>query len=246
MDKKKIINIYLIIITVITVCAMILGVTRIVKNSAPLFSLGKSSEVSEDTKLEAFDKISLDLSVCEVNLKIGTDYHISYQLAGAAASEFTPTVNVADDTLTVVQKKAKNSSFFKSLNSCIITITVPSNANLTEIKIGTDVGDINIDDIICKNCTIDSHVGDIDINNAKAESLIIKADVGDIDVKDGKCDIVSVTSNVGDVKIKDIVCNAVSADSNIGDVTVDNVLDESGNKPQMDINLDIGSKKIDD
>ena len=246
MDRKKIINIYIIVITVLTVLAMIYGVYRIFKIGSPLLSLGKSKNVSESVDVESFEKMELDMSVCEVELKPGDDYHVSYDLEGLNTTEYIPQIDVKDGALTIVQKKAKNASLLNSLRSCVVTITVPKDAKLTSIKMTTDVGDLNIKDIKCDDINIISHVGDIDVVDATVDLLTIKADVGDIDINSGKYDTISVTSNVGDVKVKDSICNTVTADSNIGDVSVDNVLDESGNKPNMDVNVDIGDKNIND
>lgn len=246
MDKKKIINIYIIGITILTVLAMIFGVYRIFRIGSPLLSLGKSKDVSESVDVDSFEKIELDTSVCKVELKLGDDYHVSYDLEGLNTTEYVPQIGVKDGVLTVTQKKSKNTSLLNSLRSCEITITVPKDTNLTSVKMTTDVGDLNVKDIKCDDVNINSHVGDIEITDATAGMLTVKADVGDIDVKSGKYDAISVTSNVGDVKVTDSICNAVIADSNIGDVFIDNVLNESGNKPSMDVNVDIGDKNITD
>lgn len=244
MDRKKIINIYIIVISIVAVLAIIVGVTRVVKVGVPLLSVGKTSNASEATKLEAFECVKLDTSVCEVNVTIGDDYNIEYDLAGILSNGYAPQIEMSDKTLCVTQKKSSKSSLSKSLASCSVTITVPRDANLKSIEMTTDVGDLNVDDILCKELTIYSHVGDIQVNNVEGELMKVSADVGDIDITKCKNDTISVNSSVGDVVIKDTVSSVVSVDSNIGDVTTDNVLDASGNKPQMDINVDIGDKDI--
>lgn len=186
------------------------------------------------------------MNVCDVNIKTGDDYELIYVFNGVASENYAPKSEVKDGTLYVTQKDEKKSSLFKTSKSCDITISVPSGVKLKNIEIKTNVGDLNIDDIRCKEMTINSHVGDADIKNVTGDLIELTADVGDVGIKKCEFDTISVTSNVGDVKLKDTICNVVSVDSSIGDVAVENVLDASGNKPQMDINTEIGDKKGDD
>lgn len=243
MDRKRIINIYVAVLTVITVIGILVGVWRIFGNGGMrIFS--SQGDISESMELDSFDKINIDVNVCEVNMQYGDKYEVSYEISGPGAQSHIPVIEVKNGELTITKKAHKRVGISKSLINCRLSVTIPQSANMSDITVNTEVGDFKIKDIACDNFTIDSDVGDVEINNVSANVISINTDVGDLDIKNSTFNTIDIKSNVGDVEVDNTVCELIKGDCNVGDVRLNNVKNAAGGDPQMDIDLDIGDKKV--
>ena len=112
-------NIYLTILTIVTVLCIIGGTcyhvigwgVSLAEHFVPFFK-SQQEETStkqssaDNTKLDAFSNISVDVKVMDLTLTKGSDFSISY----SASEKLVPEYDVDDGTLVLTQKGLKSDS----------------------------------------------------------------------------------------------------------------------------------------
>ena len=90
-----------------------------------------------------------------------------------------------------------------------------------DLKIESDVGDINIEGFRDAYLEVDTNVGDLEVD--KIKNVIAKSDVGDIKIEN-IYEYVKIETNVGDVRIENLnITKDSEIDSEIGDVKIENI-----------------------
>lgn len=210
-------TIYVIILAMITFACMAVGVIR---NFMPVQGQwgrgdGESKMIGQEATIDAFQKLDVDVSVCDLTIEVGDDYGITYK----GSENLTPKYVVEGDTLTITQNNnTKILNGFKS-KKCKIVLTVPKKDALTSVNIDIAVGDLKMDALTMDDLHVKQNVGDM-----KMGDLVIKS--------------VQVDSNTGDVHMERVAIDSLEISSNIGDVKVSSVtsLDEYG----FDLKTDLG------
>ena len=217
-------NVYLILITVITILCIIAGtgyhLVRFglsVAEGLPSFSEfieaisdwdddgddnddsdnGISTSVDASQKnLDAFSSINADLNVVDLTIQRGNTFSITCK----ASKKLTPE--------------------YKVENNCL-TITVAD--TLTDLKLHTNVGDVDLSGLNVLALDLRADVGDIDLENCTLETSTLDANVGDIDLEDCTFTSMEITSNVGDVDLdckEDLSDYHIELGTGVGDVNV--------------------------
>lgn len=105
-------------------------------------------------------------------------------------------VKTEKDTLTITYDvESKNFEAGPEL-----VVYVPRKSEFEKINIQTHVGDVDLDNINCKNMDISSNVGDIELENIMSEIAIVKSNVGDIDISGNVNNKVDAETKVGDIE----------------------------------------------
>lgn len=92
-------------------------------------------------------------------------------------SYLEPKFEVKDGVLKIVQKSGKNTVGNNNANTIIY---VPGYKFLEEIDVKVNVGEIQIEDIAGKSCEIETNVGEILLEKVDFENFDLKANVGEI------------------------------------------------------------------
>lgn len=225
-------NIYLTVITIITIICIIAGTCyHVIGWGVHFFSeqpfishiLGdndtEAESVNQTTEtLDSFDNMKLDISVSDLTVTTGDSYSISYNTNRAV---LIPKYEVSHGTLTVTQK-SKHNNFWGSTH-CAITITVPESAVLSNLTADGSVGDVLFKDIQAQKSTLDFSVGDLDLENCALGDCSIDTSTGDIDVKDCTFGNMEIDTSVGDVNVsvsQDLASYDMTLDTGVGEVTV--------------------------
>lgn len=225
-------NIYLTVITIITIICIIAGTCyHVIGWGVHFFSeqpfishiLGDNDTESESLNqttetLDSFDNMKLDISVSDLTITTGDSYSISYDTNRAV---LIPKYEVSHGTLTVTQK-SKHNNFWGSTH-CAITITVPESAVLSNLTADGSVGDVLFKDIQAQKSTLDFSVGDLDLENCALGDCSIDTSTGDIDVKDCTFGNMEIDTSVGDVNVsvsQDLASYDMTLDTGVGEVTV--------------------------
>lgn len=225
-------NIYLTVITIITIICIIAGTCyHVIGWGVHFFSeqpfishiLGdndtEAESVNQTTEtLDSFDNMKLDISVSNLTVTTGDSYSISYD---TNRSVLIPKYEVSHGTLTVTQK-SKHISFWGN-NHCAITITVPENTVLSNLTADGSVGDVLFQNIQAQKSTLDFSVGDLDLENCALGDCSIDTSTGDIDVKDCTFGNMEIDTSVGDVSVsvsQDLASYDMTLDTGVGEVTV--------------------------
>lgn len=207
-------NVYLTIITIVTIACIIIGTF-----SHVIFGLGgfikyvvtdkyeilNNSDISDESysdsniSLDAFKNIVIDTDVIDITVVSGDSF--SYSLN--CNKKLTPSISVANDTLNITQGKIRSVNIFGFHNvKCKMKVTVPSGTALNSADIKSDVGNIKINNANFTNMAISTDVGNIDLSSITFDKLKISSDVGNINISDidriDACDI-NIASDIGSI-----------------------------------------------
>lgn len=207
-------NVYLTIITIVTIACIIIGTF-----SHVIFGLGgfikyvvtdkyeilNNSDISDESysdsniSLDAFKNIVIDTDVIDITVVSGDSF--SYSLN--CNKKLTPSISVANDTLNITQGRIRSINIFGFHNvKCKMKVTVPSGTTLNSADIKSDVGNIKINNVNFTNMAISTDVGNIDLSSIKFDKLKISSDVGNINISDidgiDACDI-NIASDIGTI-----------------------------------------------
>ena len=243
-------NVYLILITVITILCIIAGtgyhLVRFglsVAEGLPSFSEfieaisdwdddGDDSDDSDDNddsdngistsvdasqkNLDAFSSINADLNVVDLTIQRGNTFSITCK----ASKKLTPEYKVENNCLTITQYAKAHNALGRN-KKCSVTITVAD--TLTDLKLHTNVGDVDLSGLNVLALDLRADVGDIDLENCTLETSTLDANVGDIDLEDCTFTSMEITSNVGDVDLdckEDLSGYHIELGTGVGDVNV--------------------------
>lgn len=186
------------------VCCLAIGFLLVIVGRAAggtmSYAIGKDFEVyidndsesytNETMELEEFDNLTVDVESCDVEIRQGESYQISYKLE----KRNIPDIEVKDGRLTVVKKPEKKhrfggsfiwfSNMFVVSKQAIITITVPEEHKLSELNVDCEFGNIKIDNMVAKSCEIKSESGNVTVIALEAETGEIVSEYGNITLAD--------------------------------------------------------------
>lgn len=228
MHKK---NLYLILLSIITLVSAIIGILiHVIIPAGSWFANFDEHFDSDDfiagsttyEELDAFQSIDFDINVADITITNGDTYSISYQTRKKA---LIPSYEIKDGTLYVKQASEKTLHGLTNNASCTLMITVPKNTVLSQITGKSAVGDFTMENTSAIQMDVSVNVGDTELTDVVLQQVTIGSDVGDISLEDVTFDIANLTSNVGDV-----------------DVTSDLSLDDF----QMDLSCGIGEIEVND
>lgn len=231
-------NVYLILITVITILCIIAGTGyHLVRFGLAAWSEGLASfsefieaisnwddDDSDDNddvdasqkNLDAFSSINADLNVVDLTIQRGNTFSITCK----ASKKLTPEYKVENNCLTITQYAKAHNAFGRN-RKCSVTITVAD--TLTDLKLHTNVGDVDLSGLNVLALDLRADVGDIDLENCTLETSTLDANVGDIDLEDCTFTSMEITSNVGDVDLdckEDLSGYHIELGTGVGDVNV--------------------------
>lgn len=207
-------NVYLTIITIVTIACIIIGTF-----SHVIFGLGgfikyvvtdkyeilNNSDISDESysdsniSLDAFKNIVIDTDVIDITVVSGDSF--SYSLN--CNKKLMPSISVSNNTLNITQGRIRSVNIFGFHNvKCKMKVTVPSGTTLNSADIKSDVGNIKINNVNFTNMAISTDVGNIDLSSIKFDKLKISSDVGNINISDidgiDACDI-NIASDIGTI-----------------------------------------------
>ncbi len=235
-------QIYLVILTVITVLCIIVGSAYHLfgwmgNSFGNIFGSLDHSRVTYSEDLDNLKEIRLECSVMDVTIKTGGSFHLSYD----CVAYLVPEIRVTDGALILEQPAVPHFGGFN--NRCSMTLTVPSQTVLSNSAITVDVGDIRLTDTAFdQKSTITLDVGDIRIKNCTFADAELGNDVGDIRLEDSSLRTSKISANIGDVKLTDCTFGFLDVSNDIGDISVDSGEDLSGYP--MEFSCDAGSVTV--
>lgn len=240
-------NKYIIAITVVTVCCIIIGTAANIMGAGIFDKEAKRSggmEISESTAdeqaLEAFDSINIDAEVLDLRIETGDAYQVEF--------EYTKGLELAcevkNGTLYVKQtvKRGWGWNFFGGRNKAALHVTIPQGTAMETVSVGIDVGNIELTGIEAAKCGIDTDVGNVEISACGFDSSSIDSDTGNITVDDTALGDAVCGSDVGNVKLKDCTFDSLEIETDIGDTVVDAAQPLTGY--DLDLEAELGSVRV--
>ena len=229
MHKK---NLYLILLTIITIASAIIGILiHVILPAGSWFADFDEHYDSDDfiagsttsEELDAFQSIDFDVNVADITITSGDTYSISYQTRKEA---LIPSYEIKDGTLYVKQASEKTLHGLTNNASCTLMIYVRN-----KIRFSPQI-------------TGESAVGDFTMENTSSIQMDISVNVGDTELTDVVLQQVTIGSDVGDISLEDVTFNIANLTSNVGDVDVTAAL--SLDDFQMDLSCGFGEIEVND
>lgn len=241
---KIIKNTVLIVLAVLTTCAIIFGcLWKFGRNfGIKINNPFNDSNLGEDIIIDReFDEnitaIKLNVDLGDVSICQGDAFSIDANMP----EKLMPDIYVEDEVLVIENHQEVSLSNGISLeDDYYIDITVPEGAKLSCVNINLNLGEIALADInsneitlvlACGSVTIDNivgqklsstvNLGDFVIENSSVNELISSVDCGDNEAKNLEASFVEANSNLGDIEFSAVSFEHGTFIGDVGDIQVD-------------------------
>ena len=247
-------NVYLTIITIITVLAIVLGVlwrfTPLTGVSLPWAHTERSSEDSDRDlritktwraqELGECQSIHLSFDAADVILETGGQSEIRFE----GNEKIMPEVRAENGQWTVKQKEKK--TYFTGVQDLYennrLVITVPEGSLQELLELEADAGDVDMKGLHVQTLSIEVDAGDLDLEKMDIQKLVLDVDAGDIDVLDTTFTEGKIDADMGNVKVMNGVFSDVSVDLDAGDVEIHSAV--SLEDADLNLNVDMGEIRV--
>ena len=245
-------NIYLAILTVITVGAIILGSFihiggfrfggwGIGDDSAYRISY-RSSLTEEETKLESFQAVEVTAEASHVVLERGD----SWCLTSKADKNDEVTYEIEDGILKVNERRKRLFRFFpffRNPKSGILTITVPKDMDLTKADFRLDMGNITVRDMTVDQINVHAEMGGVNVSGCVAKDATLDTEMGSVHVQDSELTDAFLKTEMGSIKAETVDFTTMRADTEMG--SVDITLKSPVKELDLELSTQMGSVHLD-
>ena len=232
-----------IILGIITVLASIsMGVIGQVKDMA-IIGNDKDFKVYNET-YDSVNSIDFDINAANLEITDGDEFSIKYSKQDKADFEtYVDENGVWHINGSIFDKRiilANIISMAVNNNKQTIYITIPADAELSDISVKLDAGNIEWDSIKGNSCNIDLNAGNIELSRADiksdfeldcsagnvelesctAQKLNMSVDAGNIDVGYCIASEVYMSVDAGNIEWRGDIEENINVDSNMGNVTI--------------------------
>jgi hypothetical protein len=158
---------------------------------------------------ENFSSVDVSAACGDVMIKSGDVARVSY--SGAANTSFE--YEVQDGVLHVTQTQT-SSAGTQASDGIVITVVVPSTAELSSIDATTQLGGVDLQGVEAARMTVSSQMGDVDVSDVDLSNatLRLSVDMGEIILDGNEVSPGTVIRGTGE--------RIVDASAEMGDVTV--------------------------
>jgi hypothetical protein len=242
-------NVYLIILTLVTViciiggtCYHLVGWGVSFLSHLPFASFYSDSDDTESSgttlstgtvSLPSFNTVKIDSKVMNLSIEKGDDYSIQCD----STEKLNPKYEIKDKTLIVSQKQKIKVHNFMNTQKCSVHITIPEDTTLELINVDGATGDINLSNLDVTTLKIDNSVGDVKMDDCKTDSIDIDTSTGDVKLNGCEANEINVDTSVGDTVLKDITFEKLYVDGSVGDVKVSSPKDLSDYAYDLDTSI---------
>ena len=242
-------NVYLIILTLVTViciiggtCYHLVGWGVSFLSHLPFASFYSDSDDTESSgttlstgtvSLPSFNTVKIDSKVMNLSIEKGDDYSIQCD----STEKLNPKYEIKDKTLIVSQKQKIKVHNFMNTQKCSVHITIPEDTTLELINVDGATGDINLSNLDVTTLKIDNSVGDVKMDDCKTDSIDVDTSTGDVKLNGCEANEINVDTSVGDTVLKDITFEKLYVDGSVGDVKVSSPKDLSDYAYDLDTSI---------
>ncbi len=243
-------NVYLAVITVVTIILIIVGVAW---NLSPLAGISlpwqhsenkeaekgtKVTKVWDEQELGDCNAVNIELSAADLKMEKGDRCEIRFE----GNEKLMPEVKAENGYWTLTQKQKRIVNFHDLSDSNRIVITVPEGIVPELVKVDVDAGDLKIQGIQVQTMDIQADAGDIDLEGTGTQNLKLDLDAGDIDIADTSFTEGKIDADMGDLSMKNVTFTDLAAEMDAGNVDIHSAvpLDEA----EMNLEVDLGDIRV--
>ena len=217
-------NIYLIIITIITVVCIIAGslyhiggfALGLFDNLIPRSDKSLGNVCTEELSVDEFSNLVFDTTISNINVKTGDSYTVSYK----CNKRLVPKIRSTGDTLTISQSKGAN---YKRNTTSEITVTIPEGTALNKLSLDTGVGEVNLNSLTASDAEFDTGVGDYMSQTAASPHVMWMAEPAILALKTVPFDEMDIDGGTGNITVtssQSLDGYMMDLDSGTGDITI--------------------------
>lgn len=239
MSMRK--NIWMAILTVITVCCVIGGTFyhRGMFGLQDRFPFRDDKTIRVSTDLEAFCAINVDADMVDLSIKKGNHFYIDGKYTDRLKLEY----EIKDKTLYVKQKTVRKAFWGGIRNeSCNITLTVPENSVMDSLDIKLAMGNVKVDGITSRNCEAVTNMGGCTFENCSFDESDIDTNMGEITIKDTALGKAEIDNAMGSIEIERCTFQDLNADNSMGEISIN--VDQNLDNYQIDLKAEMGDVRV--
>lgn len=124
-----------------------------------------------------------------------------------------------------------------------ISVTVPYGAELSVVRVDTDMGNIYLDQITAGEVDLDADLGNITVSGGAFHALDCDSDLGDVTVMAVTADHLKCYANAGNVEAVEFTATEAELETDLGNVTA--VALGARNDYALELEADLGEVKLD-
>ena len=196
-------NIYLIIITIITVVCIIAGslyhiggfALDLFDNLIPRSDKSLGNVCTEELSVDEFSNLVFDTTISNINVKTG-------------------------DTLTISQSNRAN---YKRNTTSEITVTIPEGAALNKLSLDTGVGEVNLNSLTAADAEFDTGIGDLYVTDCSFATCDVDGGTGNLSFENCAFDEMDIDGGTGNITVtssQSLDGYMMDLDSGTGDITI--------------------------
>lgn len=195
-------NIYLIIITIITVVCIIAGslyhiggfALGLFDNLIPRSDKSLGNVCTEELSVDEFSNLVFDTTISNINVKTGDSYMVSYK----CNKRLVPKIRSTGDTLTISQSKGAN---YRRSTTSEITVTIPKGAALNKLSFDTGVGEVNLNSLTAADAEFDTGIGDLYVTDCSFATCDVDGGTGNLSFENCAFDEMDIDGGTGNITV---------------------------------------------
>ena len=192
-------NIFILILSIITVSCIIVGTSYHVFKYKNYKDDVELVEYEDRTIIPSFNSLIIDGYIMDIEVTTGDSY--SYDISYNHNS-LEPIVKIDGDALVIKQrKKPKN---IGQTQICKAIVTIPFNEKLNKIDIESNIGEVTVDCLSAKEVIVNTNIGHINLIDLDSEKIKGESNIGKVEIdvlgsiKDYNIDL---ETNLGETKV---------------------------------------------
>ncbi len=237
MSMKK--NIWMTILTIITVCCVVGGTFHYVGSFGFRggFHFGEDSLTSASSDLDAFDAIYVDADMIDLSIESGNNFYLHSEYTDSIKFEY----EVKDSALYIKQKTPKKAWWGGMRNQqCRMTLTVPEETAMKNMDLKVAMGNISVEGITSSDCDALTKMGSCTFKKCSFDKSDLRTNMGDITIKDTALGEAEVDNDMGSIQIESCTFLNLNAENAMGDTSID----VSQNLDNFQIELEAGMGEV--
>lgn len=132
---------------------------------------------AEDLHLEAFDTLEVDVDLGDVRVTAGEDYGVSLSWSG---ERYTLDFTCEDGTLRVKSHSSGSLGPGEQFSGSV-EVFVPEGTVLRRVSLDTDLGELTVEDLRCRELIVDDDLGSVTLRRTEAERADLSLSLGDLE-----------------------------------------------------------------
>ena len=244
MENKRARKIYLLIISLITILAMVFGTVHHVGryigfgNSffSNIFSTSSGKSVSETVTLDGpVSELYIDADVANISIKYGDDLSVYY----CYPEDIKPNINLENEVLSIDFNGEPEIN--TESDNYKLTITIPNDCALSYAEITADVGNVKMSGIKTDKLSVEADLGNITLRDMDVNSLEADVELGNMTITDSTVKTSDLLVEMGNYEASGSF-NEISCDVEMGNITIDSDID--ADDMILDLDYSMGSCKV--